>query len=78
MMMTSSDYYLLLKPGTLVALEKITAFRNETKIPICFTLDAGPNVHVLYPGSYKKNVENFLTNNFNDCVKQIIFDNIGS
>jgi diphosphomevalonate decarboxylase len=24
-------------------------FRAATKIPVCFTLDAGANVHVLYP-----------------------------
>jgi diphosphomevalonate decarboxylase len=26
----------------------VRLFRKETKIPVCFTLDAGPNVHVLY------------------------------
>jgi diphosphomevalonate decarboxylase len=27
----------------------VRLFREETKIPVCFTLDAGPNVHLLYP-----------------------------
>ena len=29
-------------------------FRKDTDIPISFTLDAGANVHVLYPNSYKQ------------------------
>jgi len=77
MMMTSSDYYLLMKSGTLIAIEKIIEFRKETGIPVCFTLDAGPNVHVLYPGSEKNKVESFLNNSFKESVKEIIFDQIG-
>jgi len=77
MMMTSRDYYLLIKPGTLIAIEKIMAFRKETKIPVCFTLDAGPNVHVLYPASEKNKVEIFLNNMFKNSVKEIIFDQMG-
>jgi diphosphomevalonate decarboxylase len=77
MMMTSSDYYLLMKSGTLIAIEKIIEFRKDTGIPVCFTLDAGPNVHVLYPGSEKNKVENFLNNSFKKSVKEIIFDQIG-
>ena len=49
MMMTSLPYFILMKPNTLEIINKIWKFRNETKIPICFTLDAGANVHVLYP-----------------------------
>lgn len=77
MMMTSEDYYLLMKSGTLIAIEKIIEFRKETKIPVCFTLDAGPNVHVLYPGSEKNKVELFLNNMIGNSVKEIIFDQIG-
>lgn len=49
MMMTSMPYFILMKPNTLEIINKIWKFRKETKIPICFTLDAGANVHVLYP-----------------------------
>ena len=49
MMMTSMPYFILMKPNTLEIINKIWKFRNETKIPVCFTLDAGANVHVLYP-----------------------------
>src|SRR5690606_20445530 len=60
MMMTSENYYLLMKPGTIHAIEKIVDFRKRTGVPICFTLDAGPNVHVLYPEKYKNDVSGFL------------------
>ena len=49
MMMTSMPYFILMKPNTLEIINKIWKFRNETQIPVCFTLDAGANVHVLYP-----------------------------
>jgi len=77
MMLTSKDYFLLMKPGTLTAIEKITNFRNDTKIPVCFTLDAGPNLHVLYPASDKHAVNEFLKNDLRDCVEEIIFDKLG-
>jgi diphosphomevalonate decarboxylase len=51
LMMTSVPSFILLKPGTLALIEKIRAFRRITSIPICFTLDAGPNLHLLYPES---------------------------
>jgi len=49
MMMTSLPYFILMKPNTLEIINKIWKFRKETKIPVCFTLDAGANVHLLYP-----------------------------
>jgi diphosphomevalonate decarboxylase len=38
MMMTSMPYFILMKPNTLEIINKIWKFRNETKIPVCFTL----------------------------------------
>lgn len=49
MMMTSDPYYLLMKPATLQIIERIWEFRRQTGEPVCFTLDAGANVHFLYP-----------------------------
>lgn len=49
MMMTSMPYFILMKPNTLEIINKIWKFRQETGLPISFTLDAGANVHVLYP-----------------------------
>jgi diphosphomevalonate decarboxylase len=54
MMMTSMPYFILMKPNTLQIINAIWKFRNDTKIPVCFTLDAGANVHVLYPKTLAK------------------------
>jgi diphosphomevalonate decarboxylase len=61
MMMTSLPYFILMKPNTLEIINRIWKFRNETKIPICFTLDAGANVHVLYPENVRETVLQFIT-----------------
>lgn len=62
MMMTSMPYFILMKPNTLEIINKIWKFRNETSIPVCFTLDAGANVHVLYPENVKEKVLQFIKN----------------
>ncbi len=62
MMMTSIPYYLLMKPNTLAIIEKIWEFRSTTHEPLCFTLDAGANVHLLYPGSSEEKVLQFIKN----------------
>ena len=62
LMMCSNPSYILMKPNTLNLINEIRAFREETKIPLCFTLDAGPNVHLLYPESEAKKVDGFIKN----------------
>jgi diphosphomevalonate decarboxylase len=58
--MTSMPYFILMKPNTLEILNAIWKFRELTKIPVCFTLDAGANVHVLYPENVKETVLQFI------------------
>jgi diphosphomevalonate decarboxylase len=60
MMMTSMPYFILMKPNTLEIINKIWEYRAETNSNVCFTLDAGANVHVLYPESEKESVLNFI------------------
>ncbi len=60
MMLTSTPSYILMKPGTLSIISKIRDFRRETGQPVCFTLDAGANVHVLYPESAAEPVYAFI------------------
>ena len=62
LMMCSNPSFILMKPNTLRIIEAIRRFRSETQIPLCFTLDAGPNVHLLYPENEAKEVENFIKN----------------
>ncbi len=61
MMMTSDPAFLLVEPGTLEIISKIREFRGDTGIPVCFTLDAGPNIHLLYPGENRDEVRAFIT-----------------
>ena len=79
MMLTSNPYFILMKPNTLEIINKIWKFRKETKCKVCFTLDAGANVHVLYPKNDKEKVNHFIKETLsNYCQKkQYIFDNIG-
>jgi diphosphomevalonate decarboxylase len=62
LMMCSNPSYILMKPNTLNLINEIREFREETKIPLCFTLDAGPNVHLLYPESEAEKVEYYIKN----------------
>lgn len=80
MMMTSMPYFILMKPNTLEIINKIWKFRNETQIPVCFTLDAGANVHVLYPENAKEKVVQFIKDELvGYCQKgQYICDEIGN
>ena len=56
MMMMSEPAFMLMKIGTLKVINKIWAFRKETSLSLFFTLDAGANVHLLFP-------------NDNDCAR---------
>ena len=60
MMMTSVPYFMLMKPNTLEVINKIWEFRKETGLHICFTLDAGANVHILYPESEAQPIYGFI------------------
>jgi diphosphomevalonate decarboxylase len=60
MMMSSNPYFILMKPNTLEIINKIWAFRAQTGLHICFTLDAGANVHVLFPETEAKEIQEFI------------------
>lgn len=60
LMMTSTPPYILIRPNTLAAIEAIHEFRRETQVKLCFTLDAGANLHLLYPASEKAHVLSFV------------------
>jgi diphosphomevalonate decarboxylase len=79
MMLTSSPYFILMKPNTLEIINAIWRFRKDTGSKICFTLDAGANVHVLYPENESKKVLKFVNNKLSKfCQKnQYICDSVG-
>ena len=79
MMMTSMPYFILMKPNTLEIINKIWSYREERKSNICFTLDAGANVHVLYPETEKFSILEFIKNELVAYCQngQYICDQIG-
>ena len=79
MMLTSSPYFILMKPNTLEIINKIWQYRATTNSNICFTLDAGANVHVLYPKTETQQVMLFIKSELsNYCQKNhYICDNAG-
>ena len=54
MMMMSEPAFILMKTGTLEVINKIWDYRKETGLPLFFTLDAGANVHLLFPANSKE------------------------
>lgn len=69
MMMTSSPYYLLMRPNTLNAIERIWNFRQETNLPVGFTLDAGANIHLLYPQKIENEVLDFINSQLKELCQ---------
>ena len=62
MMLTSNPYFILMKPNTLEIINAIWRYRSNTGSKVCFTLDAGANVHVLYPANESKSILQFIDN----------------
>ncbi len=60
LMMCSDPSYMLMQAGTVEVIHRIRNFRAQSKLPIYFTLDAGPNVHILYPDSIYAQAVNFI------------------
>jgi len=79
MMMTAQDPFLLISPETVKIINKIVDYRKQTEMPVCFTLDAGPNVHVLYPAKYEKEILSFIENELVEYCedRKMIKDGIG-
>ena len=76
LMLSASTPYLLMR---LAVLEEVKAFRQETNIPVCFTLDAGANVHLLFPDSQEQKLSEwviYLTGKYSENAKYLC-DSVG-
>ena len=60
MMMTSNPSFILLKPASLEMISRVRRFRLKSQIPVCFTIDAGPNIHLLYFQENELDVKAFI------------------
>jgi diphosphomevalonate decarboxylase len=75
-MLISSPSVILLKPASLEIILKVKELRAENNIPITFTIDAGPNIHLLYPRNVKELVIDFIENILWP-LKPVIHDEMG-
>jgi diphosphomevalonate decarboxylase len=80
LMMCSTPSYMLMLPNTLKIIDLIKTYRAENNVPLYYTLDAGPNVHLLYPEENAEEVELFIGKMLlPHCEQQrVIFDKVGS
>lgn len=60
LLMTSGSNGLLLKPNTLQIIEEIKLFRDSTGLDLFYTIDAGPNVHLIYYADQREQVLSFV------------------
>lgn len=79
LMMCSDPSYMLMRPGTISVIEKVRAYRAETMMPLYFTLDAGPNVHLLYPDELAQPINQFIESELKPYCHngRIIKDQVG-
>jgi len=49
-----------IKTPEFVVIDKIRSYRLEKNIPVCFTIDAGPNIHLLYPKKHEQLVRSWI------------------
>lgn len=80
MMMLSPVSYLILKPNSLHIMEKIRDFRRQTHIPVGFTVDAGPNIHLIYfdcEGD-RGRIRRFLLEEITPLTEGLIEDELGT
>ncbi len=79
LMMSSDPAYFLMKPQTLSILESIRKFRDESGLFMAFTLDAGPNIHLLYHEDDRDKIQAFIKPEMKNCCGEgsIIMDRMG-
>jgi diphosphomevalonate decarboxylase len=80
LMMCSNPSYMLMQPATIDVIKKIRAFREDTDLPLYFTLDAGPNVHIFYPDAISSDAQQFIKSSLLPYSPNatIIMDEVGT
>jgi diphosphomevalonate decarboxylase len=69
-MMTSQPSLLYWQPGTLAILSAVQHWREEDGLPVYFTIDAGPNVHLICEADIAPEIESRLAQI--DAVESVI------
>jgi len=79
LMMNSDPSFILMKPNTLKIIELIREIREEEEMPWYFTLDAGPNVHLMYPLEAANKAEKLIKDVLLPYTQDntVIYDHVG-
>ena len=79
LIMSSGEGTVLMEPSTIIVIKKIREARKKG-IPVFFSLDAGPNVHLFYPETAVEQVEQFIRNELASSCENgsVIYDRCGT
>lgn len=81
LMLAARPGVILLEPNTLEIIRLVRLFRKASGVPLFFTIDAGPNIHLIYPESAHAKVESFVRHEligFTENGSSVIWDQMGS
>lgn len=79
LMMSSTPSYTLLHPNTINLITLIQEKRGKEGWPVGFSLDAGPNIHLLYPASHQQPILEWVNKELKPFCYQgeMIHDKLG-
>jgi len=79
LIMSANPGIILMQPGTIEIIKHIREARKNG-LPVFFTLDAGANVHVMYPANSATKVEKFIKDILQPYCEngRVIFDRCGT
>ena len=80
MMLTSSPSYILMHPNTIQIIREVRRYRKTTGFHLTFTLDAGANVHLLYPSHEAEKIDQFIASDLRKYCQdnELIYDRVGT
>ncbi|WP_324480727.1 diphosphomevalonate decarboxylase [Lentimicrobium sp.] len=76
MMLASDPWFILMHPNSLLIINKIEEFRKQTEAKVCFTLDAGPNIHLLYPEEETERVATLIKSLKSYCFNDKVIEDL--
>lgn len=79
LMMTSKNGFMLMYPQTIDIINRIQQWRLQTGIDVCFTLDAGPNIHLMFFEKDFEQIQKLIVEELSLKIKQnrVIYDSCG-
>lgn len=80
LMMTSKPSYILMEANSIELIKRVRAWRQKTGHHLYFSLDAGPNLHLLYPDDIKEVVTTFIEEELLDLCegREYLQDQVGA